>query len=95
LFAGFFDLFITQGTRIIMANRFPHLNEEDFMYYLFYTAEQLQLSENSVKIYFLGEFDSFASYYEGVKNFQNDLHFMETSVSHLPISQDPVPFWNA
>jgi hypothetical protein len=95
LFAGFFDLFITQGTRIIMANRFPHQNEEDFMYYLFYAAEQLQLSENSVKIYFLGEFDSFASYYEGVKNFQNDLHFMETSVSHLPISQDPVPFWNA
>ena len=92
---GFFDVFVTQGTRFIMANRFPHQNEEDFMYYLFYAAEQLQLYENSAKIYFLGEFDSFTRYYEGVKNFQNDLHFLESSYSHLPIGQDPVPFWNA
>lgn len=95
LFQSHFDLFVTQGTRILLANRFPHNNEEDFMYYLFYAAEQLQLTENSSTIFFLGDYIQYKRYYEGVKNFQSQVEFLDsTSNSNMGIA-DPAPYWNA
>lgn len=95
LYQGHFHLFVTQGTRVLLANRFPHQNEEDFMYYLFYVAEQLQVAEHSSKIYFLGKYSQYQAYYEGVEKFQNEIHFLENS--HLsPLgASDPIPYWHA
>ena len=95
LFQSYFDLFVTQGTRILLANRFPHKNEEDFMYFLFYVAEQLQLNENSSTIFFLGDYIQYKRYYEGVKNFQSQVEILDsTSKSNMGIA-DPAPYWNA
>lgn len=95
LFQSHFDLFVTQGTRILLANRFPHKNEEDFMYYLFYASEQLQLSENSCPIFFLGDYVQYKHYYEGVKNFQSQIEFLDSSSKSTVGNTDPAPYWNA
>ena len=95
LMRGQFDVFITQGTRIILANRYPHQNEEDFMYYLFYVSEQLQLTAHNSKLFFLGQFDQYQTYYEGVRNFQSELQFLDTDRKSPMGIQDPTPYWYA
>lgn len=95
LYTHHFDLFITQGTRLLMSNSYSQQNEEDFMYYLFYAAEQLKISENNSTLYFLGKFEQYTSYYEGTRNFQKDIQFIDAHQGNELDVNDPVPFWNA
>jgi len=95
LMKGCFDLFVMQGTRIILANRYPQKNEEDFMYYLFYVSEQLQLSSQNSKLNFLGQFNHYHAYYESVRNFQEELHFLDTDRNSPMGNLDPTPYWYA
>lgn len=95
LFRGYFDLFVTQGTRVLLSNRFLHQNEEDFMYYLFYVTEQLELAENRCTVFFLGKYNSFDTYYRGIEKFQKEIHFLDTHSTSPLGNQDPAPYWHA
>ncbi|MGB1971058.1 MAG: DUF3822 family protein [Flavobacteriaceae bacterium] len=87
-----FDLFLYQGGQLLLQNSFPHKNSDDFLYYLFYVAEQFYLKPDQFDLYFLGRFTVFEDYYSGTKEFHHAIEFM---APHHPLldTNHPVPFF--
>ncbi|NCO63634.1 MAG: DUF3822 family protein [Flavobacteriales bacterium] len=50
-----FEIVILDKGNLIIYNTFEYSNEEDFMYYLLFTIEQLQLNPETIKVLFLGQ----------------------------------------
>ncbi len=89
----FFDLFIYQGSQLLLFNSFPHQDEEDFLYYLFFVLEQFCLKENQFSATFLGKFLEYQKYYEVFNEFHALTNF--TYPENLKVdSKNPAPFFN-
>lgn len=50
-----FELIITKNSKLLLYNSFEYTSEEDFIYYLLFTAEQLNLNPESLELVFLGD----------------------------------------
>lgn len=89
----FFDLFIYQGRQLLLFNSFPHQDEEEFLYYLFFVMEQFYLKANKFEAIFLGKFRVYQKYYNVFKEFHSQTNF--TYPENLEIdSNHPAPFFN-
>ncbi|CAN5550956.1 hypothetical protein BH11BAC2_BH11BAC2_12410 [soil metagenome] len=51
------DLVATKGSELLFSNIFKYKDSEDFIYYLLYTLEQLQLNPDKTAVRFYGEID--------------------------------------
>lgn len=49
-----FQIIVVQNQKLLLFNSFDYATKEDFIYYLLFTSEQLNLNPESVKITFLG-----------------------------------------
>ena len=88
---GAFELFLFQGAQLLFFNSFEQQQLDEFLYYLFYITEQFYLKPEGFKLAFLGEYDHFAEYYQGVQEYHNDLIFLDApSENHQ--TKHPVPF---
>ena len=90
---NYFDLFIYQGSQLLLYNSFPHKDEEEFLYYLFFVLEQFYLKQNQFIVIFLGKFLNYQKYYDAFKEFHTQTKFtypenLEIDVNH------PAPFFN-
>lgn len=52
-----FELVVIQHKKLLLYNSFEYTTSEDFIYYLLFTLEQLQLNTNTIQLYFLGDID--------------------------------------
>ena len=50
-----FEIIVIQNQKLILYNSFEYQTSEDFLYYLLFTAEQLHLNPESMKLFFLGK----------------------------------------
>ncbi len=57
-----FDLIIINKGKLILANTFNHETKEDFLYYLMFTTEQLQLNPEDFVLVFLGDIQKDSEY---------------------------------
>lgn len=88
---GFFDLFLFQGTQLLLFNTFEQNHADEFLYYLFYITEQFYLKPESFKLAFLGEYECYKEYYLGVQEYHNDVVFLDAP-SENKNSSHPAPF---
>ena len=88
---GFFDLFLFQGTQLLLFNTFEQNHADEFLYYLFYITEQFYLKPESFKLAFLGEYECYKEYYQGVQEYHNDVVFLDAP-SENKNSRHPAPF---
>lgn len=58
-----FDLIITEGKRLHYCNNFSYQSTEDFMYYILFACEQLQLNPESTPFYFSGMIEKNSALY--------------------------------
>lgn len=49
-----FEMVILEGNKLILANQFKYYTKEDFIYYILFTFEQLQLNTETLSLKFLG-----------------------------------------
>lgn len=49
-----FELIITKNGKLLLYNSFEYNGQEDFIYYLLFTIEQLQLNPETIELVFLG-----------------------------------------
>ena len=90
---NYFDLFIYQGSQLLLFNSFPHQDEEEFLYYLFFVLEQFYLKQNQFVAIFLGKFLEYQKYYSAFQEFHTHTNF--TYPENLEIdSNHPAPFFN-
>lgn len=52
--AGHFEIIVVQNQQLLLFNSFEYQTPEDFIYYLLFTAEQLQMNPESFKLELLG-----------------------------------------
>jgi hypothetical protein len=58
-----FELVITNKGNLILYNTFDYSSKEDFIYYILFTAEQLELNPEKIKLIFLGDIDKDSELY--------------------------------
>ncbi|WP_299897626.1 DUF3822 family protein [uncultured Aquimarina sp.] len=61
--AASFDLVITSKGKLLLTNSYLYANEEDFLYYVMFAAEQLRLNPEEFELIFLGDITERSSCY--------------------------------
>lgn len=89
-----FEIYIFQGNALVLSNSFPHDGAETFMYYLFFVIETLGLDQEEYELNFLGKFDRYKSYYDGVQLFNTSCNFLFTEAINEDRPELPAPFFN-
>ena len=54
-YSSYYDLVIIKDNNLLLANTFQYDTEEDFIYYLLFTAEQLHLDPSNFNLWLLGD----------------------------------------
>lgn len=88
-----FDLFLFQGSQLLLQNSFPHKNADDFLYYLFYVTEQFYLKPDQFDLYFLGKYTPYTHYYSGVQEFHTSSEHLDPIFPSVDAAH-PIPFFH-
>jgi hypothetical protein len=59
-----FEIIVVQNQKLQLFNSFEYKTAEDFIYYILFTAEQLQLNPEHFKLEFLGNITEFDAFYQ-------------------------------
>lgn len=62
--AGRFEIVVVQNQNLLLFNSFEYRTPEDFIYYLLFTAEQLNLNPEYFKLELLGDIDESSAFFE-------------------------------
>ncbi|MBQ0733005.1 DUF3822 family protein [Aquimarina celericrescens] len=87
-----FDLIIINRGKLILANSFNHESKEDFLYYLMFTTEQLQLNPEDFTLTFLGDIQKDSEYYTIAHKYIRNVDFGHHNGQEykLPSTIDPI-----
>lgn len=70
--SNFFEIVVVKGNKLIFFNSFEYASTEDFIYYILFTFEQLQLNPENITVKILGtisqDSDYFAIAYKYIRN---------------------------
>ena len=75
-----FEIVVIQQKKLLFYNSFEYFSSEDFIYYLLYTIEQLQLNPNSLPLYFLGNIDKSDVLYNVAYTYIRHVDLLEKNV---------------
>ena len=68
---------MTRKDQVVFNNRFSIKNEDEFLYYIFFTVEQFDLKSDDFEIIFLGKFLEYNKYYDLTSQFHKYFKFIE------------------
>lgn len=69
-----FEIVVTNQKQLVLYNIFNYRQKEDFIYYLLFTIEQLNLNPEKVNVYLLGNIDKQSDLYEIAYQYIQNLH---------------------
>jgi hypothetical protein len=72
-----FDLVVTAGNKLVFYNCFKYATSEDFLYFLLFSLEQLQLNTESVELKLAGEIDKQSIYYKSLNKYFQKISFVD------------------
>lgn len=75
--ASHFEVVLIEGKKLIFYNTFRHHSAEDFMYYLLFACEQLQLNPENMEVVLLGEVERNSALYNVAQKYIRNLKFGE------------------
>ena len=73
-----FNIIIIENKKLILANSFSYNSKEDFIYYVLFTAEQIQLNTEEFKLYFTGEINTTSEIYKIAYKYIKNIYFLES-----------------
>ena len=91
---GAFELFLFQGSQLLLQNSFPKNNEDEFLYYLFYVVEQFYLQPEHFDLVFLGQYTPYRNYYQAVEKFHPSISTIGSAFAH-EVDGHPAPFFQS
>lgn len=59
-----FEIVVVQNQKLLLFNSFEYRTKEDFLYYLLFTAEQLNLNPETFRLQLLGEISEDSEYFQ-------------------------------
>ncbi|WP_339881912.1 DUF3822 family protein [Polaribacter vadi] len=76
-----FDLIVLENNKLILSNSFSYISKEDFIYYVLFTAEQLQLDTMDFQLYFMGNITKLDAIYKITYKYIKNVFFLESNNS--------------
>lgn len=77
-----YDLLVIQKGQLLFSNSFHCETKEDFIYYLLFTAEQLELDPQHFELILLGNITQNSDYYDIAYTYIRKISFLETSFGY-------------
>lgn len=74
-----FDLLITEGGKLLLANSFSFRSPEDFIYYLLFACEQLKMNPEELELEMLGEIETDSALTGIAKKYIRNIRFGQRS----------------
>jgi len=81
--ASGYDLIIIQKNKLLFSNTFMCDTKEDFIYYLLFTAEQLELDPEEFELILLGNITENSDYYSIAYTYIRHISFLKTSFGYI------------
>jgi hypothetical protein len=76
---GFFQIVVIKNNKLVLYNAFDFKTKEDFIYFILFTAEQLEMNPDTFKLYLSGQIDKESVLYKMVYTYVRNVHFLETT----------------
>ena len=76
--ANHFEIIVVQNQHLLLFNSFDYKTPEDLIYYLLFTAEQLNMNPESFKLEFLGQIAEDDSYFRIAYKYIRNVSLMDT-----------------
>jgi hypothetical protein len=73
-----FDILVLEGKKLILANSFTHSTKEDFVYYILFTAEQLDLNTEQFQLTLIGNIEEEHDAYKLLYQYIRNINFLES-----------------
>jgi hypothetical protein len=73
------DITIIENNKLLLFNTFSYNTEEDFIYYILFVAEQLNLDVNEFPLYFTGKISSNTTIYKITYKYIKNVYFLESN----------------
>lgn len=86
-----YDLVIIEDGKLLLANSFICETKEDFIYYLLFTAEQLELDPSKFDLILLGEISDDSERYDIAYTYVRNISFLKTSFGFIFEAGDTLP----
>lgn len=77
--AGHFEIVVVQNQKLLFFNSFDYQTPEDFLYYILFTAEQLNLNPENFKLELLGTICQEDKFYELAYKYIRNISFFDVS----------------
>ncbi|MDY0779263.1 DUF3822 family protein [Tenacibaculum sp. IB213877] len=71
------DIIVIENEQLLLYNSFSFTTKEDFIYYILFVAEQLQLDPNSFKLVFIGTINKESELYSITYNYVRNIDFIK------------------
>jgi hypothetical protein len=76
-----FDIVVLENRKLIFLNSFSYTTKEDFIYYILFTAEQIQLNTEEFKLYFMGDIEIESEIYKIAYTYIKNISFLKSENS--------------
>ena len=73
---NYYELIIVQNNKLLLANTFHYETKEDFIYYLLFTLEQLQLDPSEIDLWLLGTIMKQSENYDILYTYIKNIDFL-------------------
>ena len=77
--SGKFEIVVLQNQNLLLYNSFDYKTKEDFLYYLLFTAEQLNLNPETFKLYLLGAISEEHEIYKFAYKYVRDIVLLDVA----------------
>ena len=75
------DIVVLESDQLLLCNTFSYTSKEDFVYYLLFVAEQLQLDVLEFPLYFTGKITLETALYKSTYLYIKNVYFLESTNS--------------
>ncbi|WP_220455433.1 DUF3822 family protein [Tenacibaculum pelagium] len=82
------DIVVCKNEQLIFHNSFSFTTKEDFIYYILFTAEQLQMDPNEFYLTFIGAIEKESELYDITFNYVRNIDFIKTKSNFFTNSED-------
>lgn len=89
-----FELIVIDKSKLIYYNTFEYVTKEDFIYYILFTAEQLNLNPEVFQLTFIGEIDKESNLYKIAYKYIRNVSFGDRNDSYQYAKPEKTTFSN-
>ncbi len=82
------DIVVSKEGKLIFYNSFSYGSKEDFIYYILFTAEQLQMDPNVFQLTFMGAIEKESDIYSITHTYVRNVHFINPTNNFFADSDD-------